>query len=172
MTKLKRAIDRILPLGRTKLSFDVVPHVGILPIKLATSRQEIGEMMRELGHHKSNTLGQIDRYIDGSVGVEFDAEDRASFVELHPHRDLVVTYRGEDVFDQPAEEVFRLIAKSGAEDDRDFDPSEHLFRKQIVTLWHADPQYDLGGERFPVWGSIGVGDQGYLRFVDQLNAPP
>lgn len=170
IVRLMWFIRKILPFAREALLFEVVPHVGILPICLDATREDVAKRMRDLGHTKSSTLGQTDRYIDGSVGVEFDKNDRVQFVELFPHRDLAATFFGVNVFDRPAEEVFSLIAEREGNDLDTFDPQENLFRRQIVALWHADPQYDLGGERFPVWGAIGVGNRSYLQNVDALDA--
>jgi len=153
--------------GRT--TFNIEPHVGILPLKLEMPRNEVQRLMRNLGYGLSSSHDQSDYYIESSVQVEFDAAEKASFIGISPHHETDVLYNGKRVFEHEAEFVFSFIRECGDEMYSEYEPREYLFRKQILTLWDAAEQYELGGERFPVWGQIGVGNQYYLSAVDAIN---
>ena len=123
--------------------------------------------MSQLGHEPSLSRETQDLYIENSVQVEFDTEEGASFIGLAPHPTIKVVYRGMDVFSRPAEEVFAFIQKHEGMDPAAYDPEGYLFTEQIITVWNADEQYDINGERFPVWGQVGIGNTAYAAAMQK-----
>ena len=167
---------------RRKLGFEIQPHVGLLPVRLGATSDEVRTAMKGLGQDVSSSkddaallqkLGieppeggsRTDFFIENSLSVEFRDDDRASFIGIMPHRDLLVTLDGLNVFDMPAEALFDALKDRFNAADVAFDDADIVFSDQILTLWNADPQYDVKGERFPVWGQIGVGSPAYLKSV-------
>lgn len=144
------------------LNLPLEPGQGAGAVRLGTSRHEVRETLTHLGYPVSAIKGEIDFFCDNALQVEHD-DGTASFIGIASHRDILCTYCGVDVFDLPAERLFRLIAS----DERvppEFDPQEFCFSDQIVTVWEADEQYDYkGGHARRVYGQVGIGDARYLR---------
>jgi hypothetical protein len=98
--------------------------------------------------------------------VEFDGDHSAQFIGIACHPAYRLSYRGVNVFDVPANELFALIASFDGSGSHEFNANEYEFPNQIVTLWEADEQYDrLGGEQRPMWGQVGLGNQRYLEAI-------
>lgn len=165
-----------------KVELDIQPHVGILPVRLGATSEEVRTVMQGLGRDLSSSkddaallrklgidppegVSRTDFYIDNALQVEFTGDDRVSFIGIAPHADIRATLNGLDVFDMPGHALFAALQGQFDAPDIVFDESEILFPDQILTLWNADPQYDVKGERFPVWGQIGVGTPEYLKAV-------
>ncbi len=166
-----------------KVELEIQPHVGILPVRLGATSDEVRTVMKDLGRDLSSSrddaallrklgvdppegVSRTDYYIENALQVEITDDDRVSFIGIAPHADIRATFNGRDVFDLPAEALFEDLKDQFDAADIVFDEASVLFPDQILTLWEADPQYDVKGERFPVWGQIGVGTPEHLKAVD------
>lgn len=166
---------------RKPMVFDLIPHTGMVPIQLGAKRDNVMAVMKALGHVPSavqdtaehlrnlgveppaSSAGGSHYFIENCLQVEFDGNHRATFIGLAPHRGVELRYQGQDILTRPADEVFQILAGNEASPAPAFNPNEVLFSDQILTLWEADPQYDPHGERYPVWGQIGIGGKAYLE---------
>ncbi len=168
-----------------RLEFEIEPRVGLLPLRLDMTSDKVREVMKSLGQEPSSVkdeagllrklgidppegLSHSHAYLDNSLSVEFDQSDRASFIGIAPHGEIRVLLHGLDVFGVSAEDLFEQLKRRYGLEDLAYDADELLLPNQILTLWQADPQYDLKGERFPVWGQIGVGNTDYLENVRRI----
>jgi hypothetical protein len=146
--------------------FRIEPHVGIGPILLGAARDDVRAALFSLSFPLRISRGRSDYFCDSSIQVEFGDDDRADFIGCSCCLHYTLTYRGTNVFDVPAEELFALIADNDGSGPHSFNPAEYRFPKQILTLWEADCQYDrLGSEQRSVWGQVGLGNQRYLDDV-------
>ena len=144
------------------MGYEIIPHMGIGPVKLGMSREEVKEALGVKNYSGSN--GEIDYYFNNSFQIEFES-NKADFIGVSYHPDYTVTYRGMNVFDTAAKKLYEFIATSEDENHK-YDPIEYLFPTQILTLWDADEQYDqIGSESRLIWAQIGVGTQCYLEAV-------
>lgn len=152
------------------LILELVPGKGALPLRLGSSRDDIARTMLSLGHDASAHHGNSDYYARNAIQIEFGDDGLASFIGIAAAANIELIYRGRSILHLPAREVFDLIKENEPQDETEFSPAEQLFRSQIITLWDADEQYDPFGERFPVWGQIGIGNESYLSAIDGLHA--
>ena len=144
------------------MGYEVIPHMGIGPVKLGMSREEVKEALGVKNYSGSN--GEIDYYFKNSFQIEFES-NKADFIGVSYHPDYTVTYQGMNVFDTEAKKLFEFIATSENENHK-YEPIEYLFPTQILTLWDADEQYDhIGLESRLIWAQIGVGTQCYIKAV-------
>lgn len=138
--------------------FEIIPHVGIGPIKLGMSRDEVLKALgKETFSSKSNNS---DYYFDNSIQIEF-LNDQADFIGVASNDECTITYKGQNVFDINAKELFARI-NTYEDTNHDFNAFEYVFPTQIITLWEADTQYDIK-EPFDreIWGQVGIGTKLY-----------
>lgn len=144
------------------MNFEIKPHTGIGSVELNMIRSKVKKILGKENFSGSN--GDLDYYFDNSLQIEF-ANDRVDFIGISYHPNYNVIYKNINVFDTEAKELFNLIALN-EEENHQFDASEYLFPKQVVTLWDADEQYDrIGSETRLIWAQIGVGSLNYLEDV-------
>jgi hypothetical protein len=146
------------------MKLEIIPHIGFGPVKLGMSREDVKSALGDefySGAHKNS-----DYYYSNSLQVGF-LEGKADFIGISYSDKYEVLYRGKNVFDMEAHELFELIAQNENE-EHNFNESEYLFPDQIVTLWDADEQYDrLGGEERLIWAQVGIGTTLYLEAVSK-----
>jgi hypothetical protein len=150
------------------IHLELKPRTGFGPIKLGASREEVRAAMASLGFPLEGSQETIDRFCDNSIQAEFE-DGRLSFIGVFYSDAFVAQYRGVDVFDVSALELFRMAAAADNSGHHEFDPLEYLFPEQILTLWRAEPQYDYRrkGER-QVWGQVGLGNDAYMSAIQAL----
>jgi hypothetical protein len=135
---------------------------SIGPIKLGDSREQVRAALQDFGLSLNSSHGASDYFGEASVQVEYAGDGTAWFIGINSNTSNVCTYKGVNVFDTPAEDLFSLMAVDET-NAAEFDEDGYVFPDQILTLWDADPQYDrLGGEVRPIWGQVGIGDDRYL----------
>ena len=142
----------------------IKPHESIGPIRLGVSRLEMQKVLSDYGLLFKCSRKMLDYFCDASIQIEYEADETASFIGVSFHASYTCSYKGKNVFDTPAEELFALMA-DGEEGRTNLTFNEHgyTFPTQILTLWDADPQYDrVGGEVRFIWAQVGIGDARYL----------
>jgi hypothetical protein len=159
-----------------ELVLELEPHRGFGPLKLGAAREDARATMAAIGFplqgSQVDPLGQsqteIDLFCEGSVKIE-SVGGRISFIDVFYSDAYVAQYRGVDVFDVTARELFQIAAAADKSGHHEFDPLEYRFPKQILTLWSADPQYDYRrkGAR-QVWGAVGLGNEVYLSAIQAV----
>lgn len=144
------------------LELRLVPHVGVGPILLGMTKDEVTRAMKACGLNvSSNAHGHL-YFFENSIMVEFHPTGDATFIGVSPNKNLRLTFQNTSLFDMEAKRVFHLFQKH-EEVTAEFDEYEHIFPRQIVTLWDADAQYDQNGQKTAIWGQIGIGDDKYLK---------
>lgn len=146
------------------ITFDLVPRVGLGPVRLSATREVIRQTLERLGFGVTHSRDNLDYFCGNALQVECGKDGCADFIGIAGSDDLCVTYFGIDVFDTPADRLFNAMAGRETSGSHTYARTEYLFPQQIVTLWDAAAQYDhRGGGRWPVWGQIGVGSERYLQ---------
>ena len=168
-----RQLVLIVSLPMTLIQLDIVPHIGIGPVRFGMAREEVeaalASVPNALPRRAKGRSSTIDCYIEGSLQIEFGEDGTASFVEVWCHPATLCTYKGQDVFDLPAPDLFALLAADDGSGHHRYDPSEYLFPELIVSLWDADEQYDRkGNEGRAMYATVGVGDDRYLAAVRKI----
>src|SRR4051812_4911659 len=92
--------------------FDIVPHVGIGPVRLGMLLVEVEAALAAL----SGAMPGVDKssavrcFFGASLQVEFGrSTSRAQFIGVSNNSHLLCLFKGQDVFDLAAPELFKLI---------------------------------------------------------------
>ena len=142
----------------------ITPHESIGPIRLGADRSFIRATLKRVGLRLEAERGSSDYFCESTIQVEFGDDGRADFIGIGSAPPFPIIYRGIDVFDVSATELFDLIARHEGSREHLFDRYEYVFPDQIVTLWDADSQYDHRGNRERlIWGQVGLGSSRYLE---------
>lgn len=151
-----------------KLVLEFEPNRGFGPLKLGSAPEDARAAMAAIGFPLEQSEAGMDRFCESSVQAEYH-EGRVSFIGVFYSDAYVAQYRGVDVFDVTARELFQIAAAADNSGDHEFDPLEYCFPTQILTLWSADSQYDYRrkGAR-QVWGQVGLGNDAYLSAIKAL----
>ena len=145
------------------LEMKIEPHVGIGPVKLGATRSAARAALAEIGMALEMSRETMD-YFPG-IQVEYTS-DLVSFIGVSWNRSYIATYRGVNVFDLPADDLFSSVALHDKFGDHTFNTYDYVFPNQILTLWDANEQYDrTGKESRTVWAQVGLGNDVYLGAV-------
>jgi hypothetical protein len=140
-------------------TLEFVPKVGIGPVKLGMTREEVaGAMLNEFGEKGVSARG-LDFFIENGFQVEY-IEGTVSFIGTSNlfMEGYTVVHQGANLFDLDAASLRAYFAQFD-----DLPKEGELFPGIIVTLWDADKQYDYVGDHSrEVYGQVGVGDERYL----------
>ena len=152
-----------------KIKLTLEPGVGILPIKLGMTRDEVAAALKTIGiMTRSAEHAATDYYFENAIQIEF-TDGTASFIGIASDRDIELVFQGASILQSPARDVFKRIAAAEGGTHK-YDVNGKVFRRLIVTLWEAEEQYDRINEAVPVYGQVGLGDARYLAGVDEIDA--
>jgi hypothetical protein len=151
-----------------KLVLELQPHRGFGPLKLGAAREDARAALAAIGFPLEQSEENMDRFCESSIQAEYQ-EGRVSFIGVFYSDAYVAQYRGVDVFDVTARELFQIGAAADGSGQHEFDPLEYCFPNQILTLWSAESQYDYRrqGAR-QVWGQVGLGNDAYIAALKAL----
>jgi hypothetical protein len=147
------------------LQFEIVPHIGIGPVRLGMLPAEVDAVLAPLpgALPTISKSKEVRCYFQASLQIEFSQSGTAQFIGVSNHADLLFLYHGRDVFDLPAPELFALIASHERAQTHTYSPLEYTFPDQVVTLYEADEQYDRKGNRTrAVYAEVGIGSSEYV----------
>src|SRR5215218_7954230 len=129
------------------LQFEIVPHIGIGPVRLGMSQAEVDAVLAPLpgALPAISKSKEVRCYFQASLQIDFGESGTAQFIGVSSNADLLCLYDGRDVFDLAAPELFALIASHERTQTHTYSPLEYTFPDQVVTLYEADEQYDRKG---------------------------
>lgn len=105
----------------TSHDFDLVPRVGIGPLRLGMTLAEADAAVGGLPGAKARTsLNSVYYFFDAALQFELGRSGRVQFIGLSQHALIACRYHGQDVFDIAAPDLFALIAAN--------DGGEHHYR--------------------------------------------
>lgn len=145
--------------GGIPVPLPIIPRQGLGPFLLGTPRTRLREVMAEVGLPLESEKPTMDYCCASALQFEYDDTGRVQFIGIAYDARLDVTWKGRNVFDMTARELFDLINADEPSplEYNDYDPR---FPAQMVTLWDAQEQYDhLGKESRPVWAQVGLASE-------------
>ena len=149
------------------ITYEIVPHVGVGPIKLGMTRDEVRRVMPVpcSPYRKSQgDLHETDAFHEYAYQVYYNGESPVvEFIELSDGLDYIASYRGTDVFSTPAAEMVVLVSREAA-----FDPDywelgrSYTFPSIDIALWRPVLPEESDGEAGIIFSTIAIGVEGYF----------
>ena len=91
--------------------FDLVPHVGIGPLRLGMTLAEADAAMGSLpGAGRRTSLRSLHYFFDAAMQFELGDSNTIQFIGLANDPGILCRYEGQDVFDIAAPDLFALVA--------------------------------------------------------------
>jgi hypothetical protein len=150
-------------------TFEISPHQAIGPARLGASRAMVRQAMSEHGFALEGSYDGIDYFCESCLQVSYGPDDNAHFIGASGNVEFTFLFKGVNVFDTPATEVFSMMAALDESGEHDFDRYEYFFPNQILTLWEADEQYDrYQEENRVVWAQVGIGNESYVAAINAI----
>ncbi len=146
--------------------YEVVPHVGVGPVRLGMTREQVRRAMP--GPCEPFRKGPFAKHeTDGFHGSGFQVfyggdEPTAEYIQLCTGQGLRAIYAGVSVFETPADTVVARISRLAPYDpsDRELGYS-YIFPSLELSLWRpVKPESPTDPEGQEFW-SIGIGVRGY-----------
>jgi hypothetical protein len=149
------------------IDYEVVPHVGIGPVRLGMSRDDVRRAMPGPCHpflKGPDASQETDTFHENGFQVFYSGTAPvAESIELSRDSGFRALYRGVDVFATPADVVVSHVARDAA-----FDPDHwelgysYIFPALDLSLWRPvlpESPEDTDGREF---STIGIGIVGYF----------
>jgi hypothetical protein len=152
------------------LDYTVQPFIGVGPVRLGMSRDEVRRVMPEPAKpfRKAPTLRhETDAFHKSAFQVFYEGDHpTVEYIELSRGSVVRAVYGGLDVFATPADEVVAHISRDSEFDQSDPEiPYSYLFRGLQLSLWRPtipESDTDTDGRYF---STIGIGKRGYYDVV-------
>ena len=149
--------------------YNVQPLVGIGPVRLGMSRDEVHYAMHAAPtpFRKDATVAPLTDAFHQSAFQVFYAGDPpiVEYIELSRDADFRALYGGLDVFATPADEIAAFISRHASynQEGREF-PYSYIFHELQLSLWRPVASKDDESGRF--FSTIGIGRKGYYDDAD------
>jgi hypothetical protein len=140
------------------IRYEVLPHVGIGPVRLNMTRAESRAAMKRVPDtfRKGDSARLTDAYHASAFQVFFDEDDRVEYIELSVSEEFQALYKAVDVHMAATKNVVAWISKDSAYDPEDPELGHsYVFPSLDLAVWRSTDQ----DRRF---ATIGVGRKGYF----------
>jgi len=146
-----------------QVQYDVLPGAGMGPIRLTMMRDDVRRVMAEPPLSFKKGTHWVDAYRLSTVQIFFaDDEQHIEYIEISANEQILVLYRGVDVFTTPADTLIDLISQQGA-----FDPNDpqlgysYIFPALELSLWRPGLPDQAGDDAYRCFITLGIGRVGY-----------
>ena len=148
-------------------SYEIVPHVGVGPVRLGMSREDVRRVMPapcESFLKTPDDAYETDAFHDSGFQVFYSGDSPAvAFIELSRDSGFTATYRGLDVFATQADQLVAHVALDGPFDRNNPELGySFVFPHLDLSVWRPivpESPEDAEGHEF---ATIGVGVPGYF----------
>ncbi len=151
-----------------QLRFDIIPLVGIGPVRLGASRMEVRAAMGSTPVSFQKNMLADDPLADAWFGNSFQvfyqrSTDTAEFIEVCRGGPVAVMFQGYDLLATPASDLIPALDIFTPFDRAITDPGfSFIFQEWQISLWRlARPEDDEEDARF--FANAGAAVSGYFR---------
>lgn len=159
------------------MRFEIVPLVGVSPVRLGMSRDQVRSAMGVVPEEFQKTASSAyptDVFHDGFHVYYAGDEPIAEFIELSRDCGFEAFLDGIDVFGIPADELIVRLAQISAFDQDDPELGySYVFPERELALWRPvfpgedGNEEDQEGDEGRYFATVGVGVQGYFSKAER-----
>ena len=146
--------------------YEVVPHVGIGPVRLgmtrAESRAALGQEAREFLKGPGDEV-TTDAFHASSFQVFYDASERVEYIELSKSPEVEPIVFGEKILQITADDAVELVQRHAAFDESNPELGySYVFPALELALWRPVVPESEDDEEGRTFSTVGVGVSGYF----------
>ncbi len=146
--------------------YQVVPKVGVGPVKLGMHRAEVHSAMGTppVRFRKTETERyETDAYAQNGFQIFYSGDEpRVEYIELSSDSDFVASYKGVDVFGTKAESIVTFIAQDALFDQNDWELGySYIFPALELGVWRPVVPGSADDPEGRYFSTIGIGMTGY-----------
>jgi hypothetical protein len=143
--------------------FNIIPHVGIGPVRIGMSRAEVHSALGEPEHCAPNGR---ECFLSGFM-VDFNENGLVEFIEIASSNRFRGVFRGKCLHELPAEEALAHVSQFDEFDRNDPELGySYTFVGLQMALWRGtmpDPGQDIKDADGRHFESISVAENGYFE---------
>ncbi len=140
------------------MKIDVSPLVGIGPVRLGMTREEVRTALGEPNYSKGNREG----YLSG-LFVNFSSNEKVEFIEISKSEEFTAYYCGVPVHDTLAGELIARVSKFSEFDGNDPELGHsYIFKALQLSFWRGTIPSSQDDEDGCYFQAVGVGAPGYF----------
>ena len=141
--------------------FEIEPKVGVGPIRLGMTREEVREQLGD----PDDATDQREWYLE-DMAIDFDKSGHAEFIELAASERFRVIFQGKDLHELEADDAVAHLRAIAEYDENDPELGcSFVFPALQLCLWRPMIPFDGQDEDDPTgrrFEAIGVAGEGYF----------
>ncbi len=144
--------------SRDMQKFEIVPNVGVGPIKLGMSRVEVEAFFGKPEFDSDDRIGFMSGFL-----VDFDASGNVEFIELANSTKFEAMYKGTNLHSVKAEEAVAVVEKDDVYDTSDPEVGHsYIFKTLQLSLWRGTVPEDSSDTDGQYFEAVGIASRGYF----------
>ena len=141
------------------MNFEIIPKVGIGPIKLGMSRIEVEGIFGQPEHESNERIG----YYSGFM-IDFDENHKVEFIELAKSNNFSATLNGVNLHEVSAIDAVNYVSKID-----NFDKTEpeqgysYIFKGIQLSLWRGTMPENEADDDGKYFEAVGIAVENYFE---------
>ena len=142
--------------------FEIIPNIGIGPVKLGMDRSDVGTIMGSVEFSNDESDGFLSGF-----RVDYDINNKVEFIELAESNKYEAVFNGICLHHMPADEVVAYLSTLDTYNKEDPElGSSYTFKKLNMSIWRSSvpesnqPPTDADGRYFE---AVGIAVEGYFN---------
>ena len=144
-------------------NFDIIPHVGIGPVRLGMNREEV---LTVLGEPERCLPNGRECFLSGFM-VDFNGDGVVEFIEIAASKKFRGIFNGKCLHEIPADDALAHVSQFGEFDRKNPELGySYTFVGLQMALWRGtlpDPGQDLSDADGRYFESVSVAKNGYFE---------
>ncbi len=138
--------------------YEIIPNVGVGPIKLGMTREEV-----EMNFGQPEDKQENRHWFNDGFAIDFNDNGKVEFIELAKSQRFKGIFKGKCLHDLPAEEAVSVVYQYDSYNENDPDLGySYVFLKLQLSLWRGTitESNEDGGGRF--FEAVSIAEDGYF----------
>jgi hypothetical protein len=140
-------------------SFQIQPGIGVGPVKLGMTRQEVHDALGKPDWSRDEREGFL-----GGFFVDFDQSGRVEFIELAKSKQFKALFEHKCLHEVPADDAILFVSKFDKFDETNRELGHtYIFLKLQMSLWRGTMPEDEDDSDGRFFEAIGIAIPGYFE---------
>lgn len=139
--------------------YEIVPNVGVGPIKLGMQRAEVEKIFGAPDYEHDSRVS----YFSGFM-IDYNDSNNVEFIELANSEHFTASYEGKDLHRIPANEAVEFVSKFDSFDKNEPELGHsYIFKKLQLSLWRGTMPENENDEDGKYFEAVGIAEANYFE---------